>query len=112
MTLRRESVKSDHDFTCMKRFSPSVGRIALDPANAHEAVKRTRSKPASRTLRSEVMHQQFDLPVRLCARERNVHVRRPEIPFIFRNFVFEDQVITKRIPRELAQHAVILMEIP
>lgn len=110
--LQRGSVKSDHDFTRVKRLSPTVGRITLDSANTHDALERTRSKPASRTLRSEMMHQQLDLPVRLGARERNVHVRRPEIPFIFRNFVFEDQMITKGVPRELAHDSVILMEIP
>ena len=43
--------------------------------------------------------------------ERNKQVRRAEISVVFRNFVFQDQMVSKSIPGQVTKQAVILMPI-
>jgi hypothetical protein len=38
-------------------------------------------------------------------------VGRPHVTVIFRDFVFKDQMVTKRVPRELADYPMILVQI-
>ena len=43
--------------------------------------------------------------------EMDEQVRSPEVAVVLRNLVLEDQVVTERVPGQLARQAVILMEV-
>ena len=51
------------------------------------------------------------LRCRSCARQRHEHVRHAEVAVELGNFVFEDQVIAERVPGQLVDDAVVLVQI-
>ena len=53
----------------------------------------------------------FDLRVHELPLERDEHVRRAEVAVVLRHLVLEDQVVSKRVPRQLARKPVVLVEV-
>ena len=56
-------------------------------------------------------HQAVDLPARLGIAQRHKEVRGAQISVVFRDLVFEDEVIAKSVPRQLAYQTVVLVKI-
>src|SRR6185503_2237191 len=102
---------SEQHLAQVKGFRACFGRVALDAANAHQAVERVRSKPGSRRLRSKVLQDQFHLAIGHSARQRNEQIRSTEIAFVLGNFVLEHQVIPEGVPRQLGDQPVVLVNV-
>src|SRR5258708_22281149 len=93
----------------MERLGASIRGVALDPANRHEPVERIRPKPRARGLRSEMPQQELHLSLRNCAGQRHVEVGDPQVALVFWNLVLEREMVPERVPRQLADHSVVLM---
>ena len=62
-------------------------------------------------LARERREDQFDLLARQLLGDGDEDVRRTEVAVVLRDLVLEDQVVAERVPRELADEAVILVEV-
>ena len=62
-------------------------------------------------LRSEVLHQVLHFCGANRLAQRNEKIWGAEIAVIFRDFVLQDHVIAIRVPRQLAQEPVILVQV-
>src|SRR5260370_23871166 len=85
--------------------------IGLQASNAHEALKSIGCEPMLVALGLERVHQVPDFAAADGLVKRNVKIRRAEIAIILRDFVFEYDMISPRIPGQLIDHMVILMKI-
>src|SRR5688572_3419404 len=101
----------EHHLACVEGFRVSLRRIAFDAAQAHEAAEGLGSEPALAALGGEDLHEQFDLAGDIPGCHRHEHLRRTESAVELRNLVFEHGVIAERVPRQLADHAVILVQL-
>src|SRR5229473_2282098 len=84
----------------------------LDAADPHQAPHRFRREPAFPALRLERRQDMIHLRATRRFIQRHVAVGRGEIAVVLRDFVFEDQVVPKRVPGEVRNHSVILMPVP
>ena len=64
-------------------------------------LKSVAGEPMLRGLSFEMSQEELGLPKAELLRERHKHIRRPKIPIILQNFVFQDQVIPKGIPSQV-----------
>ena len=62
-------------------------------------------------LAAERRLQVLDLPGAGASRQGDEAVGRAEVAIVFGNFVFQDQVITEGVPREIGNEAVVLVAI-
>src|SRR6187399_1052963 len=93
----------------MECLCKALTSVALHASHCHEPLESLRTEPATRCLRGEVLRQELDLACDLHTSQRNEGIRLAQIPFVFGNFVLEDAVVPKRIPRQLRHHTVVLM---
>src|SRR5262245_7227428 len=89
---------SDERLSRMAGFRITARCVALDAVQQHEPEKCFLGEPALRTLRAKATHQQPHLAARIGARERNEQIGSAEIAVEFRDLVFENPVITERVP--------------
>ena len=81
------------------------------PRNRAIATKCLIRKPASSSLARKVVGDGFDLPLELCLRQWYEEIRIAEITVVFRNFVFEHEVIAKGVESKLGQQSMVLMSV-
>ena len=107
----RSPSRSYHHLAAIERFRISVWRVGLDTPDAHDRKKGIFRKPLFAALCSEAIDNCPDLPEARRLVKMDEQVRRPEIPVIFGDFVFKNQMIPESVPREFRDHPMILMEV-
>ena len=85
--------------------------MALQAAHTHEAEERLVGEPVLVALGGEVLVEQGDLALGLRIAQRHIQVGCAQVAVVFWNLVFQDQVIAKGVPGQLAREAMILMQI-
>src|SRR6266496_1028551 len=95
----------------METFGPTSGRIGFDAAQAKQAEKQVLGKPLFVALSAEVFHEPLDFFAANGVGERGKKIGRTEVRIVLGNFVFEDKMVSERIPGEFANHAMVLMEV-
>src|SRR5438874_8282542 len=103
---------------CSKeRFSTAKGlgvtaRLGrLGAPQPHQTVKQFLREPPFVLLRGKVPHQALYFLACVGFAQRHEEIRRAQISVVFRDFVFEDEVIAKSVPRQLAYQTVVLVKI-
>jgi hypothetical protein len=95
----------------VERLGKSGGRSGLDAPNPHQPLEKVLGKPRLSPLRRKVAQQQLTLSPANRGGERKEYIGRPQVGVKFRDLVFQDEVMTERIPGEIANQAVILVQI-
>jgi len=87
------------------------GRRAFHAADARGRKEQVVREPVLGGLRLEMRRQQPAFPLKLRLRHRHEEVRRAVIAVVFRDLVLEHDVIAKGVPREIGEHAMVLMPV-
>ena len=95
----------------MKTLRKSAQSIGLDATKPLERQKSIRGKPVLRSLRSKRLADVLRLSLAGLAIQSYEKIRRPQIAIVLWDFVFQDEVATKCIPRQLADHPMILVKV-
>ena len=105
------------------RFSPeaefppekSLGIVFSRPtfhaSQPGQSTKYLRIEPLLGTLRAEMLNQKVDFALQHSCSHRHVDIGSAYVSIPLRNFVFENAVIAKSIPRQTADKTMILMGI-
>src|SRR5271154_4587086 len=96
----------------VKSFGISAGSVAFHPAQPHEREKSFLVKPTLGPLGLERIHNDLYLPLILLRLKWNKHVRPSHVAVVLRNFIFQNHMISKRIPGQLPNQTMILMSVP
>ena len=73
--------------------------------------KQVLREPAPVELRREVREDQPDLPCCDLLRQVDERIGRADVPVVLRDLVLEDQVVAERVPRQLGDEAMVLVQI-
>src|SRR5680860_1868647 len=103
--------KPKYELAPMKCFREFRGRLTFDASYAHEAPKSVAVVPVLVVLAVEVMCQVVELSINDLFRQRDVHVWRPQVPFVLRDLVLEQDVVTPRVPGKPGDGLVVLVPI-
>jgi hypothetical protein len=104
-------LRLQHHFPTVKCLGVSARCVTLHSAQAHQGTKGFLSKPSLGLLRLERVHDVANLLFEELGLERHEDIRLAQITVIFRDFIFEDQVVTKGVPSQFRDQAVILMRV-
>src|ERR1700730_4436649 len=104
-------VSAQPDLVPEERFRITLRRPAFHPAQPRESKKSLLVEPMPRLLGAEMLHQQLDLLFHHRLRHRDIDIRLAHVTVPFRNFIFQDQVIAKCVPRMPCDFAMVLMSV-
>ena len=104
-------VPSENHFSPVECFGVLRRGDGLDAADAEQRIEQIFSEPVFVTLRNKTLLDMVSLLSANSLVEVYEYIRGSEITVIFRNLVFENHVISERIPGELRNESMILMEI-
>ena len=102
---------SENQLPTVKSFGKPRWGSGFNSTQPQQAVEKVLGKPLFASLRAEVAHQKFHLPATNRATQRDKEVRGAQVGIVFRDFVFQDQVVPKGVPSQLIDHSVILMRV-
>ena len=111
MDLADGMVEAENNLARNERFGESALRAAFDSPKAHRGKEGVRAEPVLRSLAAEVLHEMHDLGICRRVGDRNEHIGTTPFAFEFGHFIFQNQVLTPRLPSELANKAMVLMSI-
>jgi hypothetical protein len=92
---------SEHDFPHVKRLGHSFRGIASDAAQPGHCDKCLIFEPTSSSLAHKMVRDRVNLPLQLCSRQSYEEIGVTKITVVFRNFVFEHEVIAKGVESKL-----------
>ena len=95
----------------MKRLGIAHARTGFNAAQPQQRQERFFREPKPPRLAGKMPEDGRHLAARNVVVERDEVVRLAQIAVIFRNLVFENGVMPERVPREIRQHAMVLMSI-
>lgn len=98
-----------HQLSAVEGFCIAARSIALHPPKPHQGTECLVLEPPLAPLRLERLHDVTDLPLANLLRQRNEDAWSSQIAVIFRNLVFQNQMIPKGIPGQFRDEPVILM---
>src|SRR5262245_30608245 len=99
----------DGELAARKRFG--VHRRTLHPAKTHEPPEELAVEPVPVGLALEVLLEQPDLLDDRLLVQRDEDVRSTQVAIVLRDLVLEDEMVAKRVPRQLGRQPMILMEV-
>src|SRR6266536_3390593 len=85
--------------------------VGFHPTDPHQRAKEVVGEPPSVTLGCELVEQQIDLPPNDLVVEMDEEIRGADVTVVLRHFVLDDQMVAERVPRQLADQTVVLMEV-
>src|SRR5258708_33465171 len=88
------------DLSSVERLRYPLGRVTADAGQPGHREECLIGKPASSALAGKVSADRFDLPSKLYLGQWYEESGIAEIAVVFRNFVFEDKVITEGVVGE------------
>src|SRR5579863_1459697 len=106
------SFNSEDELTAVERLSVPAGSIAFHPAQSEKCEKSVLLEPMLATLGRESIHQIANLLLNDLGFKWHKDAGSSHVPVVLRNFILEDQVVSKRVPGELCQQPVVLMCVP
>src|SRR5438067_1622191 len=95
----------------MKAFCEACGRSGLYSAQPHQTLEQIFRKPLLASLTPKIPHQPPYFLAAYGLRKRNKNVRRSKVRIVFRNLIFQNEMITESIPRELTKQPMVLVEV-
>src|SRR5262245_21672728 len=104
-------LKGGRQFPTVERFRIIVGRVALHTPHAHERAKQIFREPSLLPLAREAGEDGLDLTPAQPLVERDEEVRNTEIAVVLGYLVLQNEVISERVPGQLRDQAVVLVEI-
>src|SRR3989442_6610050 len=99
---------------CLSAVEPlreALGGGALHTPDPGHRPKEVGGEPRLRRLGREMSYQQIELALEARRCKGGEEVRRPEVAVVFRDLVFEDEMIAPRVPRQVGDEPVILMAV-
>ena len=95
----------------IKCLSVAGRRATLHPPQSQESAKYILREPLLMLLGCEVVKDVFDLESANAFVQADERVRRSNVSVVFGNLILENEMITKRIPCQIGDHAMILVQI-
>src|SRR5215831_9070807 len=95
----------------MERFGMVALGVAFHASKTEDRPKEVLGEPTLADLAREAREKRFDFAAADRFVERHENVRGTEVPVVFRDLVFEDEVIPERVPRELGDQPMILVKV-
>src|ERR1039457_3621456 len=105
------SSNSQHQLAAVESFGVAAGSIAFHPAQPHEGKKRVLLKPGFGILGLEGIHDVTDLLLAHFRLERHEHARLSQVTVVFRNLVFQNQMVPKCIPGQFRDQTMVLVRV-
>src|ERR1700738_2946350 len=102
---------SQHRFAAVESFGITAWSIALHSSQPHKRKKCFLLKPAFAMLRLKCIHNAMNFLLAGLYLKRNEHAGLSQGSVIFRNLVFQNQMISERMPSQFGNQAVILMRV-
>src|SRR5262252_6183591 len=100
MTSRDQSVAPKNQLPAMERFGMVALGVAFHASKTEDRPEEVLGEPTLADLAREAPQKRFDFAAADRFVERHENVRGTEVPVVFRDLVFEDEVIPERVPRE------------
>src|SRR5262245_25435786 len=101
----------EHELAGVEGLRVTLRRVALDSAQPQQGTERVLAEPPPPSLRDECTEQVRDLALHVSRREWHEHVRHTEVPVVLRDLELEDHLVAKRVPGELGDEAVVLVQV-
>src|SRR6266403_5582247 len=101
----------EDDLAAVEGFRVLFGSPGLHATDSQESLKRIRREPVVVPLGLEAIHDEADLLLAGRLIQMHEEIRKAEVAVVFQNLVLKDQVIPKRVPGQVRDETVILMEI-
>src|SRR5215470_1877835 len=101
-----------NNLTTVKSLGISIGSLRFHAPDPQERQKRIGREPVLVLLALEALHDRRDLSVTGRLVEVHKDVGRSEVPVILQDLVFEDQLVSKRVPCQFRDESMVLMQIP
>jgi hypothetical protein len=95
----------------LERLGHAFGRAASDAAQPGQRQERVVREPAASVLAGEALADDRHLLRDLSLQQRNEEVGICEIAFVFRDLVFEDEVVAEGVVGELGYEPVVLVRV-
>src|SRR5690349_22416320 len=105
------SARSDDDFSTMECLGEARRGVALDAAEPQQRAERVFGEPALRALRPVGGQQEAGLAPCLRGSHGRVNIRLAQAAVVLRNLVFENRMVAKRVPGQLARDAMVLVQV-
>jgi hypothetical protein len=109
--LTRPRALEEHCFPAVKGLSVLSGGIRFHSSNPQDSPKRLFRKPLIVGLGSEVLSDELELLLTNLLVEIGKDVRRPEVRIVLGNFVLQYEMVPERVPGQLRDQSMILMQI-
>src|SRR5262249_20334699 len=105
------SLYSQDQLAAVEGLGVTAGSVALHPSQSHQREECALAKPRFGVLGREGIHDITDLLVVHVRLEWHEQARPAHVAVVFRNLVFEDEMISKCVPGEFRDQPVVLMRI-
>src|SRR5262245_44346832 len=111
LLIKAHPVSRANNLTAIKGFGVFFRRIRLNTAQPENCAECLFRKPLMRALALKMLHQIFYFSSTYFLIEMNEQIRTSKAPIVLDDFIFEDQMIPKGVPRQFRNQPMILMEI-
>src|SRR4029434_6486030 len=101
----------DDELAAVEGFGMAAGCVALHSTHAQEGPEEILREPALAGLAWEAGKDHLDFPPTERVVERYEDIRRPEVAVVLGDLVFENELVSEGVPRELGDQPVVLMEV-
>ena len=102
---------SENYLTSVEGFGITFWCVAADASQPRQGKKGVVAEPGARVLASEVLANEFDFAAYLSAGHGYEKAGIGEVAVIFRNLVFEDEMVSKCVVSEIANEPMVLMRV-
>src|SRR5512132_589415 len=104
-------VGSQDRLSTVEAFGQSRRRIRLQATKTQRRHEQISCEPALAALTPVTGKNDVDLPLADRFRQRREQPGRSEVTVVFRNLVFQDEVVAERVPGQLRNRAVVLVQV-
>src|SRR5690349_17338374 len=99
------------ELAAIERLGVSRRRVGLHPAQPENGAEQILGEPLAAHLAREAADDRVDLALDQRFVQRHEDVRRAQVAIVLRDLVLEDPMIAKRVPGELGDRAMVLVQI-
>lgn len=101
----------ERQFTAIESFGILFRNVRFDSAQAQQRAEGLFLKPVLAFLRLEAAQDEVNLLTAERFREANKEIGRTQVAIVFRNLVFQNQMVPETVPGQLADQAMILVQV-
>src|SRR5260370_41063190 len=95
----------------VERLGVTAGCVAFDSSQSHEGEKCILPKPTLAVLGAESVHDLGNFLLADPRLEWHKQIRPPQVAVVLWNFVFQNQMVAKRLPSQFRDRAVVLVRV-